>query len=135
MDKNTLRDKVKSLVKNVDKVRESAVICKKLKKLLINHTSIVTFTPLKDEPDISPIFDERFSFILTITHINKHSAILIPGRAFDKSGNRLGRGGGYYDRILRDVKCLKIGVAFNCQLFDSIPVEPHDQKVDIIIHS
>ncbi len=61
--------------------------------------------------------------------------VLVPGLAFDAKGNRLGRGAGYYDRFLAKLpKSVKtVALAFECQLFESIPVEPHDRKVDYII--
>lgn len=51
---------------------------------------------------------------------------VIPGLAFDREGNRLGRGKGYYDRTLPLLNCYKIGVCFQFQLVDSVPTEPFD---------
>lgn len=59
---------------------------------------------------------------------------IIPGMAFDKSCNRLGRGKGYYDRLLPHLRCPLIGLCFQFQYLDSIPVEAHDRKVDIVLH-
>lgn len=59
--------------------------------------------------------------------------IVVPGMAFDASGNRVGRGRGYYDRLLSSSKAIKIGVAYDCQLVDEIETEPHDIPVDILI--
>ncbi len=59
---------------------------------------------------------------------------VVPGMAFDKSGNRLGRGKGYYDRLLPLIGYkYKIGICFPFQLLDSIPVEPTDVPVDEVI--
>jgi 5-formyltetrahydrofolate cyclo-ligase len=56
---------------------------------------------------------------------------LIPGMAFDAEGHRLGRGKGYYDRLLpRLSRAYKMGVCFPFQMVDAVPSEPHDQKVD-----
>jgi 5-formyltetrahydrofolate cyclo-ligase len=52
--------------------------------------------------------------------------------AFDLSGNRLGRGRGFYDRILAEASGVKCGVGYDFQLVEKIPVEPHDAKVDFI---
>lgn len=59
----------------------------------------------------------------------------IPGLAFDLKGNRLGRGGGYYDRYLSTVRpsAFKVGLAFQLQITDTLPVDPHDVKVDALI--
>ncbi len=58
---------------------------------------------------------------------------VIPGVAFDTTGNRLGFGGGYYDRLLSGTRGKKIGVAFEFQIIDRLPVEPTDHPVDLII--
>lgn len=59
--------------------------------------------------------------------------ILVPGVAFSKNGYRLGRGKGYYDRMLARTKAIKCGVCFECQYGWEIPAEPHDVKLDCII--
>lgn len=61
--------------------------------------------------------------------------IIAPGLAFDRLGNRLGYGGGYYDRYLGRMApvATRIGVAFSLQLVDLIPTEPDDQRVDIVV--
>lgn len=60
--------------------------------------------------------------------------IIVPGVAFDRNGNRLGRGKGYYDRFLchhLDVK--RIGICFDFQLVDEVPSEPFDIRMDEVI--
>ncbi len=61
--------------------------------------------------------------------------IVVPGVAFDYSGNRLGYGEGYYDILLSEVnkKIPIVALAFEEQLVESIPSETHDIKVDIIV--
>lgn len=59
--------------------------------------------------------------------------IIVPGVAFDREGNRLGRGKGFYDRLLHDLAAYKVGVCFSFQLLDSVPVDPHDVKMDTVI--
>ena len=56
----------------------------------------------------------------------------IPGRAFDETGRRLGRGGGYYDRFLALQTCLRVGVCFDVQVMPGIPDEEHDARMDLI---
>jgi len=58
---------------------------------------------------------------------------LVPGLAFDKLCNRLGRGRGFYDQWLSQLSGTKIGVGFDHQLLGSIPVEEHDRKLDMVI--
>lgn len=59
--------------------------------------------------------------------------IIVPAVAYDRRGNRLGRGKGFYDRLLQTTKATKIGVAYDFQLLDEIPAEPHDVPVDVVI--
>lgn len=61
--------------------------------------------------------------------------VLVPGVVFDKARNRIGYGAGYYDSFLPSLRSgvKKIAVAFEMQLVDFIPTEPHDIKMDLII--
>ena len=63
--------------------------------------------------------------------------LLIPLVAFDKNLNRLGYGGGYYDRLilkfLKKKKIIKIGLALSIQKIDKVPINVYDQKLDYII--
>ena len=61
------------------------------------------------------------------------SIAFIPGRAFSSDGRRLGRGKGYYDRLLPAISCPKIGVCFQFQIDGNIPAEPHDILMDEVI--
>ncbi len=67
--------------------------------------------------------------------IAKLDMVLVPGRAFDRHGNRIGRGKGYYDRFLAQLppNVIKIGVCFSCQIFDSLPVQSTDIPVDLVV--
>jgi len=63
--------------------------------------------------------------------------LLIPLVAFDKNLNRLGYGGGYYDRLIKKLskkkKIIKIGLAFSIQEIDKVPINVYDQKLDYIV--
>ncbi len=59
--------------------------------------------------------------------------ILVPGVAFDSQGRRLGRGRGYYDQLLKGLRGTTCGVAFDQQIVDEIPVEPHDVRLDCLL--
>ncbi len=61
--------------------------------------------------------------------------ILVPGVAFDLQGNRLGRGGGYYDRFIKSQPhtTTLVGVAYDFQLVDKVPANRHDQKMHHVI--
>lgn len=64
--------------------------------------------------------------------LNRFDLVLVPGLAFDARGNRLGRGKGFYDRILAEASGIKCGVAYDFQLQENIPTEAHDAKVNYI---
>lgn len=61
--------------------------------------------------------------------------VVVPGLAFTVSGERLGQGGGWYDRFLPRVRpgCVTIGVGFEPQLVETVPVEPHDVRLDLVV--
>jgi 5-formyltetrahydrofolate cyclo-ligase len=60
--------------------------------------------------------------------------IVTPGVAFDEAGNRLGYGGAFYDRFLRAAGGVpRIGICFELQIVEEIPVEPHDEPVNAIV--
>jgi 5-formyltetrahydrofolate cyclo-ligase len=59
--------------------------------------------------------------------------MIVPGVAFDRSGNRLGRGGGYYDRLLDGYAGSIIAVTFDFQIFETIPAADHDIPVRAIV--
>ena len=63
--------------------------------------------------------------------------LFVPLVAFDKKLNRLGYGGGFYDRYIQKIskikKVVKVGLAFSFQKLKTIPVNKHDKKLDIII--
>ncbi|MCG2708811.1 MAG: 5-formyltetrahydrofolate cyclo-ligase, partial [Thermodesulfovibrionales bacterium] len=70
-----------------------------------------------------------------LTGLDNIDIIIIPGAAFDVSGSRLGYGAGFYDRLLAGIK-KKIPIiapAYEEQIVDDIPSEPHDVKVDKIV--
>jgi 5-formyltetrahydrofolate cyclo-ligase len=65
--------------------------------------------------------------------LNQLDLALVPGVAFDVGGGRLGRGKGFYDRLLVSVTAVKCGVALDHQLEPNIPREPHDLIMDCIV--
>ncbi len=67
--------------------------------------------------------------------LDRVGLVLVPGVAFDRRGGRLGRGAGFYDRLLARLpaKAVKIGVAFSAQLVEEIPMETHDVRLDGLV--
>lgn len=68
-----------------------------------------------------------------LTDPSELELVIVPAVAFDRRGNRLGRGKGFYDRFLQSTKATKIGVGYDFQLFEELPAEEHDVPMDIII--
>lgn len=65
--------------------------------------------------------------------LNQLDLALVPGLGFAPCGRRLGRGKGYYDRLLPEMKGLRCGVAIDGQILPELPAEPHDCAVDCIL--
>jgi 5-formyltetrahydrofolate cyclo-ligase len=65
--------------------------------------------------------------------LNRLDFVLVPGVAFDLHGRRLGRGKGFYDQLLAEVRGKMCGVALDEQIVPFIPVEPHDVTLDCIL--
>jgi len=59
--------------------------------------------------------------------------VVIPGIAYDRSGNRIGSGGGYYDRFLSGISAFKVGLGFDFQMLEALPSESHDVVLDAVV--
>jgi 5-formyltetrahydrofolate cyclo-ligase len=108
----------------------------------------VLFGPLPSEPIITPLkldCDARKVVCVSIPQSPKAEAdlhlpdsidlILVPGVAFSNDRQRLGRGGGFFDRLLagRAAKAFKLGICFSFQIVDTMPVEGHDVLMDAVV--
>ena len=90
------------------------------------------FGILEPKPDSNGIFPAPAA----VQNHTGDNLMILPGLAFDFSGNRIGYGGGYYDRYLSryaGTRFVKIAIAFDFQLRDHIPADESDVKVDYII--
>lgn len=106
---------------------------------------VVLFSPLPSEPIVTPLrLDcEARKIPEVIIPQNPKSElrlpeqidlVLVPGLAFSKHRHRLGRGGGFFDRLLAGpaADAFKLAVGFSFQIVDEIPTEPHDVVLDAI---
>ncbi len=59
--------------------------------------------------------------------------VIVPGRAFDRLGNRVGRGKGYYDNFLKSTHFHKIAAGYSFQVFEHVPTDSHDIPLDFIV--
>jgi len=116
--------------------------------------AILFFAPLPDELDLWPLFEEglrenrvvalprfaRGQFGITepsrdcrVLALNRLDLVFVPGVGFDRRGRRLGRGRGYYDRLLVRAAGFHCGAAMDWQVLAALPVEPHDRNLDCIL--
>ena len=65
----------------------------------------------------------------------KIDVVIVPGVAFDPHGGRIGQGKGFYDRFLNSLgsRARFVALAYHCQIFSSIPVNPHDIQMDVVV--
>ena len=87
------------------------------------------------EPGHFDVLEPKKDFIRPVEG-NNNTIILVPGIVFDKNKNRIGYGGGYYDRYLQkynDIVMKTIGLAYSLQIIDNIPAQKYDITLDLIV--
>ena len=89
------------------------------------------FSPDKIVPGYKGIPEPSFE-ALTVNP-NEVELAVIPGVAFDQDCYRLGRGKGFYDRLIPFLKAPLVGLAFDFQIVDKVPVEIFDRKLDMVV--
>jgi 5-formyltetrahydrofolate cyclo-ligase len=94
----------------------------------LDELALSTFGILEPKPKLQAQADRRID-------VGQIDLVMVPGVAFDRRGGRVGHGKGYYDRLLRRARpdTALIGLAFECQLFAEIPMQPHDVFMDKVI--
>src|SRR3989338_7395907 len=104
------------------------------KEILVPHTDheieLVKFTSFED---LAPA---RFGILEPKTKIRSEKApdiIIVPGLSFDLDLHRLGYGKGHYDKLLKTLNSIRIGVCFDMQIIEKIPRHEHDERLDIVI--
>lgn len=133
-----------------DRESYSDEICERVMEMpqWLEAQKVVLFVPLPSEPIVTPLkldCDARKISCANIPQTAKNEAdlhlpeaidlILVPGLVFSKDRHRLGRGGGFFDRLLagRAANAFKLGICFSFQLLDSIPTETHDIVMDAVV--
>jgi 5-formyltetrahydrofolate cyclo-ligase len=110
---------------------------------------VAFFVPFANEPDVAPLHEAAHAAQKRVTIIEPAlravselqfeeaavDLILVPGLAFSREGHRLGRGGGFFDRLLagRGAHAHKLGICFAFQLLDEIPRERHDVLMNAVV--
>jgi len=79
--------------------------------------------------------EELRSVVAKIVDVKEIDLIIVPGVAFDRRGGRTGHGKGYYDKLLEHARLDTplVALAFECQLFDEIPMQDHDVFMDKVV--
>lgn len=103
--------------------------------------TVLAFTSLPGEPETRSLFVwcAATGRLVAVPEADVDPAwpdvVVVPGLAFTAAGDRLGQGGGWYDRFLSQVRsdCTSIGVCFAEQIVDTLPVEAHDVVVDHVV--
>lgn len=146
-----------------EKQKKNEKIRRAVAEELRKYQAVMSYVPSDGEPDLLPLFMERMVAYPRVGRDGELEAlvpaqwargpfgipepsdgwivdpeelelVLVPLTAFDDENNRLGRGGGYYDRYLRKcVNARKVGVAFGEQRVEHIETEAHDIRLDAVI--
>ena len=139
-----LRRSMRSLRRSIpDRPERSARIWAHVRALLPANGAfrVLVFDSIAGEPETTT-FVEWCSSIGAEVAVPTDSVdpawpdvVIVPGLAFTSAGDRLGQGGGWYDRFLAGVhpECLTIGVGFVEQIVDALPVEDHDIRLDHVV--
>jgi 5-formyltetrahydrofolate cyclo-ligase len=142
--KGELRAEMRAMRRAIEDVDErSAVIWERVGALDAMRSAgrVMVFTSIPGEPDTAP-FVEWCATQGKETVVPEDEpdsiwpdVVIVPGLAFTPSGERLGQGGGWYDRFLagRRDGCLAVGVGFREQLLDAVPTESHDVVLDVVV--
>ena len=130
---NTEADTQKIIKELLNKKEKTIVVPYVIKGDFKLHLSeLKSFNEL--EPKTFGILEPKEMYIREFNP-DKLDLVIVPGIAFDKKGHRIGYGYGYYDRFLKTIKkkAVKIGLAFDFQLIESIPEEEHDVPMNIVV--
>ncbi len=145
---------IRRAIPTIEIDRMSSIIVEKLKDF-IGEEMIGLFHPIKNEVNLLELLEKNVAFPRIIDEmdfykytgefvpgkfnipeptgdITEVKTIIVPGSVFDYNGYRIGYGGGYYDKYLKK-NHLKIGVCFEFQLVDKLPIEKHDVRLDILV--
>lgn len=133
-----------------DRESLSEEICERVLEMnpWVEAQNVILFAPLPSEPVITPLkldCQARKVSCFTIPQSFRSEAevqlpetidlILVPGLAFSQDRYRVGRGGGFFDRLLagRAAGAFKLGICFSFQLLDAVPIEEHDIQMDAVV--
>lgn len=104
-------------------------------KTLIRRRELVPTRLLSLADVVIGAYDIREPTSTSTLPPEKLGFVVVPAVAFDRSGARLGRGGGFYDRFIERLQpdAVTCGVIFSRHLVDEVPTEPHDKRVQLLV--
>jgi 5-formyltetrahydrofolate cyclo-ligase len=143
-DKATLRASMRAIRRSVpDPAGRSEELWRHLIALpsMAVAETVLAFTALPGEPDTRTllVWCAATGRLVAVPEADVDptwpDVVIVPGLAFTATGDRLGQGGGWYDRFLSEVRadCVSIGVCFAEQLVDVLPVESHDMTMGHVV--
>jgi 5-formyltetrahydrofolate cyclo-ligase len=143
-DKAQLRDVMRPLRRSLpDRDLRSEALWRHVIDLpaMFDAETVLGFTALPGEPDTGTlmVWCASTGRLVAVPESDVDPTwpdlVIVPGLAFTAAGDRLGQGGGWYDRFLAGVRpeCTSVGVCFVEQIVEALPVEPHDIVVDHVV--
>lgn len=153
-EKGELREKMRARLRalsSAERARRSQEICARVlaRPEWVAARSVLLFRSLASEPDVSALATAAHAAgkevrelpvtpdaeLLGVLESSAPDVVIVPGLAFTRAGDRLGRGGGFFDWLLAGSgrRAYKLGVCFAFQMLAELPLEPHDVPVDTVI--
>ncbi|PIE34450.1 MAG: 5-formyltetrahydrofolate cyclo-ligase [Ilumatobacter coccineus] len=146
MDKNELRASLRAMRRGLtDRPARSEMIWDQIEAdpAVVDAAVIMVFDSIPGEPETAPFIARRRAAGQTVVipeddpppDPRQVDVVIVPGVGFTPDGDRLGQGGGWYDRFLAQLRpgTPTIGVCFAEQLQTTLPTEPHDVRVDRVV--
>lgn len=100
---------------------------------MVNKSELVVRKYVSDESMLTSGFGIKEPVGDTFLEYDKIDLVIVPGVAFDHTLNRMGRGKGFYDRLLPKIKAPKVAVCFDFQVFEQIPANQGDVRMNMIV--
>ncbi len=154
--------RIEQMIKENKRIESDYEIVKQIRNLDVYRQAkkVFSYHPFEIEPVITELFkDEQKTFYfpkisgdelscgtgrlvrgkfgiyepVSTENISEFDIMLIPGIAFDVNFYRIGRGLGYFDKYLKKVRGIKVGICYDVQIFNNVPHEEHDVRMDMIV--
>ncbi len=144
VDKVTLRDQMRTLRRSLpDRAERSSALWRHVTALpaVVSAETVLAFTTIAGEPEVEQllVWCAATGRLVAAPEADVEPSwpdvVVVPGLAFTPAGDRLGQGGGWYDRFLACTRpdCTTVGVCFAEQVLDTVPVEAHDIVIDRVV--